>query len=135
VSTEKFDFALFLERLILPAYWAGLAFAAVNAGITVSVIGQVESRELLRERILECAALIHPIPSRQAHPVDVLGRPVVQPMGMNLNQFISAAKRALQGNVPARRRTISPLSLGRILTLIDGRRWPRNIEASGNCSD
>jgi hypothetical protein len=135
VKAEKFEFSLFFEGLILPAYWAGLTKVCANAGISVSIIGRVDSPEALAERILECAALIHPIPSRQAHPVNVLGRPVVQPAGMNLSQFIFAAKQALAAGAIEKRRTIPPLSLGRVVSLIPGMRWAEEAGAFENCSD
>jgi|GEM_PF-752697 len=140
VSAEKFNFTLFFERLILPAYWAGLAKAAANEGLPLALIGRgwekwpeladyargaTDSPATLTEQILECAAMIHPIPGAQAHSIDVLGRPVVQPGGLDMRQFLDLARKALAGKTATDRPTISPLSFGRVLGRIPSMRWPR----------
>jgi hypothetical protein len=150
VSAEKFDFALFLQHLILPAYWVGLARAAAEAGLPLALIGRgwdkwpdladyargaPESPRALVEQILACAAMIHPVPTTHAHSMDMLGRPVVQPAGTGTTEFLNAARHALAGKAQMDRRAIPPLSIGRTLSLIPTMRWPRSSEEIEKCSD
>jgi hypothetical protein len=137
ISAEKFDFGAFFERLIFPLYWSGLAAVATKAGLQVSIIGRrcVDSTQSLVQRILECGAFINPIPGVDAHALDALGRPVVQPGGMNQNEFIHAAREALGGNMPVKGQSILPLSLGKVLSMIPNMRWPSDGDDGEKCSD
>ena len=77
VTAERFDFGLFFERLIMPAYWAGLTDAALKAGLPVSIIGRdcTGTPGDLVERILDCGAMIHPMPGERCTSGRCAGNP------------------------------------------------------------
>ena len=116
IADAGFDAGLFIERLIIPAYQQGLARLLVREAIPVRIWGegwrQIESLAVHREGEVTSAdefeaivagaiALVHPWPSRTAHPIDAVGRPVIRAFGRHRDSFLRDAGLALKGSLPA----------------------------------
>ncbi len=108
VPMETVDLAIFIDRLIVPAYQKGLVTLLGNAGVRVDVFGdgwrdesyastiQVHGAITGREHFLAAAsrasALIQPLPTKRHGAAAAITRPVVYP-DRNLSTFLANAKR------------------------------------------
>jgi hypothetical protein len=138
IAAEGFDHRLFLEQLIFPAYHQGLARMLISAGLKIKLLGKgwdrmsefaphahgpVASVAELSAALESCSALVHTVPLKQAHPLDAMGLPVVQPAGLTADRFLAAVRQAMASPFPAKPAQVAPLSRGRVCTLVPGLRW------------
>lgn len=108
IPETGFDRGLFIDCLIVPAYQQGLAALLVREGIPLRIHGKgwdgmdcvadaaagpVSSAGEFEAAIANSSALVHACPSRQAHPIDAIGRPVVRAFGLRRENFIREARR------------------------------------------
>ena len=106
IAPEGFDKALFMERLIVPAYQQGLARVLIDqlrkeprsfclfgrgwesiAEFAPYAHGPVESREVFNDIISRSSALVHAWPSAHSHPIDAMGRSVLRAFGRTREEF------------------------------------------------
>jgi hypothetical protein len=135
LPVENLDRALFIEKLIFPAYHQGLARALLAAGLPLALFGKgwldiPEFREFsagpighsqeLIDGLATCAALIDPVPTKNLHQIESLDRPVLQPAGRPLHSFIQLIRQSLKQRPTPRKAAASPLSRGRIASIIPG---------------
>ena len=113
VRPDGFDAALFLERLILPAYAQSVARVLVAAGLPVKLFGAgwdrlddlrshaagvVTSRGDLETVRSQASAVVDVWPGVQCHPVDRLALPVLRaPGSADRQRFLTAARQSLAG--------------------------------------
>ncbi len=111
IADPGFERRIFLERLIVPAYQQGLARMMINAGLPLRLwgagweridefrshaCGTVGSREHLSQIVGQASAVVHPLPCGSAHPLDVVGRPVIKSIESR-KKFIALCRKALDG--------------------------------------
>jgi hypothetical protein len=133
VAADGFDAAAFLARLILPAYAQALVRVLVHERLPVRLLGAgwteldefraqaagpVVSRSDLSRIRDESAAFVQVWPTMDMHPIERLGRPVVNAGGSG-RSLIEAARSALTGNVTPPP-TGNPVSLQQFLSLLPG---------------
>lgn len=107
ISEQSFPSAIFMQRLICPAWQQGIARALIQAGVAPRLFGQgwseleefrscaagaVESREHLRQILGDCRAVVHALPTPHVHPIDFCGVNVLRPMGMPRSDFLQLAQ-------------------------------------------
>jgi len=87
IPGETLDRPLFMEKLILPCWRRGAVAALKCAGLNIRCFGEgwetkesVTSFDQLLAIAQESAALVCPVPTVEAHPVDALNRPVIRAM-------------------------------------------------------
>jgi hypothetical protein len=134
VRPDGFDAALFLERLILPAYAQSIARTLLTGGVPLRLFGAgwdridefrphaagaVTSREGLNTIASHASALVHVWPGVESHPMHRLGLPVLRPdRAPDRARLLSAARQYLAGGkVDAD--AVSPVSLRTLLALLD----------------
>jgi hypothetical protein len=116
IADSGVDAAIFIERLIIPAFQQGLARLLVREAVPVRVWGkhwsqiealaphsrgEVRSAHDFEAIVTGAIALVHPWPSRAAHPIDAVGRPVIRAFGRHRDSFLRDARMALKGSLPA----------------------------------
>jgi hypothetical protein len=116
IKQDGFSPALFLEKLIIPAYQQGLARLMLREKMPLVLLGRgwlkipefhahsagpMRSIQDLATALAACRMIIHPMPNPSAHPVDAMGLPVLQPTVTGLKKFL-----ALKTNSAARRMTV-----------------------------
>jgi hypothetical protein len=112
IANDTLDVAMFVGRLVIPAYQQALAEALLAAGaplrlygrgwgdlprFTANAAGEVTSREHLTEIARDAAALVHAWPAAGAHAIDAFGRPVIRRTGRRRETFLRDASLALKG--------------------------------------
>jgi hypothetical protein len=112
IAEETVDHALFIDRLIVPAYQQGLVRWLMRAGVEVKLFGagwgeleefaqrhagEVSDRESLRRAIEACAGLVHVWPAAWAHPIEATGRAVLKRGTRSKEMWIAEAKRLARG--------------------------------------
>ena len=110
IAEEGFDRAMFIDKLVVPAYQQGLARILLEAGVPLRLYGSawdqipelrdaaggtVETREKFDEAIARASALVYAWPMRYQHPIDSLARPVLVP-GRSADQWVRDAKNMLR---------------------------------------
>jgi hypothetical protein len=130
ISEEGFDRALFITKLVIPAYQQGLAKLLLDAGIPLKVYGSgwdylpqfesssqgpIKSRPDFVAAIESVAALVYPWPIRHAHFVDALGRTILSP-GTRRSDYLRNAKAIAPVTPPTS--TIPTLSRGLLDTFL-----------------
>lgn len=116
VSPDGFDAALFLERLIVPAFEQAVARLLVREGLPVRLFGAgwdqiddlrrcaagaVTSQAELAPIAAGSAVVVDVSPLADVHPVHRLGRPVVSARAARGRPgFVQAARAAVRGGVP-----------------------------------
>ena len=115
VAEEGLDRAIFIERLIRPAFAWAVARSLIGAGLRPQLFGEgsarldefavhaggpIRSREELTDAIAASRVLIHCWPERHAHPVEAAGRPVVRAAGKPRGTILREIREALHRRVP-----------------------------------
>jgi hypothetical protein len=110
ISPETLDRAKFFAQLIIPAYQQSIARLLRAAAIPLHLHGDgwqridefrsiargpIRSQGELLQAIGRSAALIHPIPSDDAHPLDAAPRLLIRPAGMRRESLIYCAQAAI----------------------------------------
>ena len=113
---EKLDLRAFLERLLLPACVQGVARLLLSSGFPVRLHGQgweglpefqdpaqgpIASRFELQAAVSQAAAVVHPFPTKGAHPIDALGVPVIRCGGRSSSDVLAEARRLLARSTPS----------------------------------
>jgi hypothetical protein len=139
VADEGLDRRLFVERLIVPAYQQGLAAILLREKLPLRLYGAgwdrieafrdhaagpVGSFRRLRQIARETAALVNVWPRGHAHAIDALGRPVVRRRDPAGRSFVGDAMRALSGHVAPGAPAHPPLTLSRVVRLLEGAMGP-----------
>ena len=116
IAEAGFNRALFIERLIIPAYQQGIARALAGGGIPMRLFGNgwgqlpdlgnmaegpIERREKFERAIEEIGVLVHAWPWAHAHPIDAVGRPVIRAFGRRRQAFLSEARAVTGGSLPS----------------------------------
>lgn len=116
IADAGFDAALFIDRLIAPAYQQGIARMLIGRNLPVRLFGEgwdtiadlaqhhegrVESREHFNQILSSAAAVVHSWPFQHAHPVDAIDRPVIRAMGRRREGLLRDARQALDGQLAA----------------------------------
>jgi hypothetical protein len=111
VSSSALDRRRFVENLIVPAYQQGLARLLFKAGLPLRLYGggwnlveefskveggPVHCQQEFESAIAAAAALVYVWPMRHAHPMDSVGKPVIQRTGRRAESFIAQAKSAMK---------------------------------------
>ena len=137
IAEAGFDAGIFVDQLIVPAYGQGVARLLVKESLPLVVhgsgwetcqsiaeahAGPVESRDHLDRIISGSAALIHAWPTRQLHPIESYGRPVIRALGQTHQGLLHAVRQALKGSASPILRPGSELGPGLILDLLHGLR-------------
>jgi hypothetical protein len=114
VSERGFDWRLFVDGLIVPAYQQGLVRTLLGAGVAVKLhgagweglaefsayaAGQVGSQAEFDSAVSQAAGLVHVWPVVHGHPIDAAGRPVVRRGGHGRDGFILDARGAATGRM------------------------------------
>jgi len=133
ITAERFDRALFIERLIVPAYQQGLAQLLVRQNIPLRCHGRgwekiealsecgagaIENRQEFVDAIGASTSLIHCWPVDHAHPIDACGRPIVRAFGKTREQFLRDVKLAIQGAMALPAKSNHPLTAEAVLRFI-----------------
>jgi hypothetical protein len=146
ISSEGFDGALFLRRLVLPAYRQGIARWLRRLGLPLAVYGlgwdqcpefsgiwggAIKTREQFNAAVAASAVLVYAWPESYCHEMDSLGKPVLrvgaQHRGLRagtLAELLSAqAARTPESKTPASGCALGAsqgevLSVGAILRLV-----------------
>lgn len=151
IPDEGFDRALFIEKLILPAYQQGIVRLLIGAGIPVRIHGRgwrempefadfsagtIDSLQDLRRAAASATALLHPSPLPHAHPVEALGRAVVRST-TNAAALVRAAKAALAQPVagPITNNALSPARVLAMLATPSPRSPEENSGAGRSAAD
>lgn len=134
IDEEGFDRKLFLDRLITPAWQQGLARLLIREALPLRLWGKgwdeieplaphaagaVTSADAFDAIVTSAAALVHPLPSTTAHPIDSLGCPVLRAFGRTRRSFLHDARQAqdrvLVPAEPPARQVLGPKLIARLL--------------------
>jgi hypothetical protein len=132
ISPDAVDRALFVERLILPAYTIGLASVLLEKQVPLLIYGAgwdktacrdhargpVRTRDEFDAIVDAAAALVRPWPLAFAHEIDVVGRPVIGGAGMTRNAFVEFARRSLDRSASGSLVETKPLRADTVLALV-----------------
>jgi hypothetical protein len=112
IEIDALDRRSFVDRLIIPAYQQGLARVLITSGLPIAIWGHgwkvlpefaeksrgtVTNSEQLEQAIAGSAGLIYSWPQRSVHPMDAMGKLIVQRSGRDQAQLINNARRVLSG--------------------------------------
>jgi hypothetical protein len=129
IGTEGFDRALFIDRLIVPAYQQAIARLLVRSQIPLHIHGAgwdciaelaahvrdvVSTRDTFLHIVRSASALLHAWPIHGPHPIDACGRPVVRSFGTSADQLLRLAAQPATAPTP----TPQPLSPDLIRNLL-----------------
>lgn len=108
IAEETVDQALFIDRLIVPAYQQGLARWLLKARLDVKLFGrgwgqieafagrhagEINDRQDLNTAVEACAALVHVWPTPWNHPIEAQGRPVLKRGSRTREAWLAEAQR------------------------------------------
>lgn len=114
VSERGFDWRLFVDGLIMPAYQQGLVRTLLGAGVAVKLhgagweklsefsahaAGTIGSQTEFEAAVSRAAGLVHVWPMLHGHAIDAAGRPVVRRGGHGRDGFILDARGASTGRM------------------------------------
>jgi hypothetical protein len=115
VAEEGLDRALFIERLIRPAFAQAVTRSLIGAGLPLRVFGEgwsrldefaphaagpIPSRTELANAVATSRVLVHCWPERHAHPIEAAGRPLVRTAGKPMRSMLNEAHEALRRGTP-----------------------------------
>lgn len=117
ITPQGLDRPRFINELIVPAYQHGLARMMLDAQLPLRIYGRgweqidhalgayagvIQNRDELSEAISGSAAVIHPSPVDETHPIDASCRPIIRPTSAHARTLIPMALRLLDaGAEPA----------------------------------
>lgn len=112
IVDEGFDFAHFIDHLVVPCYQQSLARQIMRAGVRLAVHGEgwgdlpefktfaggpVRDHQHFAQIVQDCAAIVHVWPVAGPHPADWIGRTVVRPEG-SMREFLARLKNPTSSN-------------------------------------
>ncbi|HXE55073.1 MAG TPA: hypothetical protein VN541_18770, partial [Tepidisphaeraceae bacterium] len=133
IAENGFDRAMFVKRLIVPAFQQGVASVLKTTGVPLRLLGRgwdqlepfasfsagpVVSREQFERAVADSRVLVHAWPSQFAHPIDACGRRVVRAFGQGRATFIAGVEDALDLGTCEAASGASRLSLDQLLSLL-----------------
>ncbi len=138
IGEEGLDRALFIDRLIVPAFQQSIARLLIRRGVPLAIHGRgwegvagtegtcwgpVVSRDDFLEVIAGAGALLHAWPIHGPHPIDAWQRPVARALQPDESRLLAVVTQALApaSNPGVPSLTTAPaLSAENVLALLDG---------------
>jgi hypothetical protein len=126
IEERSLDRARFIDHLIVPAYQQSVARILIDAKFPlelhgrgwdeidefrINARGDVRTQQQLQTLVSRAAALIHPEPGGECHPIDASPRPVIRPTSATANTFIPMVQRLLGADAEPAARRHPPISL------------------------
>jgi hypothetical protein len=133
ISGAPLDPALFIERLIVPAWQQGIARFLLANGIALRLFGlgwdqldglaglaagPITDPEQLAQALAGARVLLHIWPFAGAHAIDVMGRPVIRALGLRPESLLGTARNALLRPPPFQPPASPALSADHIVSLL-----------------
>jgi len=124
--------AMFIDRLIAPAFLQGVVKLLLSAGLPVHVYGsgwdqvegignawggEVRTIERFEQVIASAGALLHPSPIRACHLCQAFGKPVLHGLHRTTENLVTAARQILSRHRAVELPSMTPLSVHRVLAL------------------